>query len=398
MRKKEFKFTQAKIKNLPLPASGRVDYHDEETKKLICRVSSTGNKSFVVVKWRGNKLHRVTLGNADEIAVSEVRKLALAALLTINQGGNPTENKKKRLIEKTTLTEILEQYISQRDLKESTVADYRKKLKQGFEPWLDTPIISISEKMILDRQRWITTNKGATTANNTCRVLRLAMNYANALGIIDNVPTLILNKTRAWHKNKRQTGIIPSDKLQSWHEAVCGLNNYKAKIYLLMLLHLGLRSGETLKLEWSNINFSDSKLRLRPDQTKNKLAHSLSIPQHLLAKIQTLHELTGKSKWVFSGANIKKNMSPPKNPIKKVREISGVHFTPHDLRRTFATIAEAVGISLTMIKRLLNHVTTNDVTGGYIITEEETLKDAMCKINSYIIDRVNRDKAIDQSI
>ena len=41
MRKNEFKFTQAKIKNLPLPANGRVDYHDEDIKKLSCRVSST---------------------------------------------------------------------------------------------------------------------------------------------------------------------------------------------------------------------------------------------------------------------------------------------------------------------------------------------------------------------
>jgi hypothetical protein len=32
----------------------------------------------------------------------------------------------------------------------------------------------------------------------------------------------------------------------------------------------------------------------------------------------------------------------------------------------------------------MNHVTTNDVTGGYIVTEEETLRTVINKIADYI--------------
>jgi integrase len=391
MRKNEFNFTQAKIRNLPLPASGRVDYHDEQIKKLSCRVSSSGYKSFVVVKWRDNKPLRITLGNADEISVTEARKLALEVLSTLNKGGNPTEAKRKRLMKKVKLDEMLELYIKQRDheLKKSTVEDYRKKLRLGFEPWLNTRITSITDNQVFERFRWLTANKGNTTANNCCRVLRLTMNYAHALGIIEDVPTVVLNRTRSWHKNKRKTGIIPSDQLQVWYDAVMDLSNYKARVYFLFLLFLGLRSDETLKIEWMNIDLSNSKLNLRSDQTKNKLEHSLPVPDHLLAEVLTLREITGHSKWVFAGKDPSKTMSPPNKPILRIRQASGIYFAPHDLRRTFATIAEAVGISLTMIKRLLNHVTSNEVTGGYIITEEETLKKAFFKINDYIIEKVN---------
>jgi integrase len=59
-------------------------------------------------------------------------------------------------------------------------------------------------------------------------------------------------------------------------------------------------------------------------------------------------------------------------------------FSPHDCRRTFATIAEAVGLSTTIIKRLLNHVTDNDVTGGYIRTELDTLRDSINRIGDFI--------------
>jgi integrase len=61
-----------------------------------------------------------------------------------------------------------------------------------------------------------------------------------------------------------------------------------------------------------------------------------------------------------------------------------IEFSSHDLRRTFATIGEAVGIPLSMIKRLMNHATGDDVTAGYIQTETDTLRDAINKIGSFI--------------
>jgi integrase len=81
-------------------------------------------------------------------------------------------------------------------------------------------------------------------------------------------------------------------------------------------------------------------------------------------------------------------MAVPAKPIRSVTASCGVEFSPHDCRRTFATIAEAVNLPMSMIKRLMNHVTTNDVTGGYIVTEEETLRAAINKVADYIQSRV----------
>lgn len=50
---------------------------------------------------------------------------------------------------------------------------------------------------------------------------------------------------------------------------------------------------------------------------------------------------------------------------------SGVHFTVHDLRRTFITVAESLDISAYALKSLLNHKMSNDVTAGYIIKDAE---------------------------
>lgn len=46
-------FTQQRIAALPIPENGRIDYHDSGCPKLTCRISSTGVRSFVLLKWNG---------------------------------------------------------------------------------------------------------------------------------------------------------------------------------------------------------------------------------------------------------------------------------------------------------------------------------------------------------
>ncbi len=49
----------------------------------------------------------------------------------------------------------------------------------------------------------------------------------------------------------------------------------------------------------------------------------------------------------------------------------------HDLRRTFITIAKALDIPAYTLKKLVNHSTGNDVTGGYIVSDMECLRAPM---------------------
>jgi integrase len=390
--KKRFNFTQARINDLALPEIGRVDYADTDISKLVCRVSHTGNKSFIVTKRVNGTLKNVTIGKFPDVTVIDARKKAQIILTELNSGIDPVAVKRKQEAEKTKLIDVLEQYLSDRDLKPSTIKDYRYKLKLGFSDWLQLPVVSITEEMVLKRQKKISQESGKTTANTTMRVLRLTLNYANAVGMIDAIPTNILSKARLWHKNKRKERVIPSEKLQAWHEAVEALPNQRAKVYLQMALYMGFRSSELLSLEWTHVNFKAKTITLL--DTKNGTNHTLPIPVLIITHLTSLHVLTGESKWVFSGANPDKPMVTPTKPIKAITQASGVEFSPHDCRRTFATIAEAVNLPMSMIKRLMNHVTTNDVTGGYIVTEEETLRAAINKIATYISAKVNQQENV----
>ena len=232
MAKKVLHFTQARIKALAVPDAGRVEYYDDEEKRLMCRVSSTGNKTYNVVKWAGGKVQRVTIGNVDDVTTTEARKKAKTILSEINSGINPTAAKRKHEAEKTKLVDVLELYLAGRDLKPYTIKDYRYKLELGFEDWLKKPVSSITESMVINRQKRISQKQGKTTANTTMRVLRLTLNYAQAVGMIGSNPTSILSKARLWHKNNRKDRVIPSNQLKTWHEAVEALSNQRAKVYL----------------------------------------------------------------------------------------------------------------------------------------------------------------------
>ena len=384
---KKFLFTHERLGKLPLPESGRVEYFDTKQQKLRLRVTAGGVKSFAVVKKVNDKPKRVTIGRWPELSIAKARDEAIKILDELRQGIDPIKEKQKHKAEQTSLVDVLELYLSDRDLKPYTIRDYRYKLKLGFSEWLKQPVASITEDMVLKRHKAIS-KTGKTTANNTMRVLRLTLNYANATGMIDSNPTNILSKARLWHKNKRKDRVIPSAKLQEWHEAVDALPNQKAKVYLLMALYMGFRSSELLTLEWSHVDINRKNIKLI--DTKNGTNHQLPIPEALLTYIKVLEGQTGSSKWVFAGENPKKAMYIPAKPIKSVTKACNVEFSPHDCRRTFATVAEAVNLPMTMIKRLMNHVTTNDVTGGYIVTEEETLRVAINKVADYIQARVTQ--------
>ncbi len=387
-----FNFTQQRIEKLPTPEKDRKDYYDTEVSKLICRVSPTGNKSFCVLKRTANgKLQRVTLGKFPDVSVSEARKMAQSALTGLAQGINPTEKKRTDRVKKMTLSELMAKYIEQKGLKLSsgTAADYQKKLNEGFPDWLDKPVNTITREMVAARHKNLPGN--SVTKDNKMRILRLLMRYALALKIIEESPTDILKKSELalWSKPTRKSRIIPADSLKDWYEAVLQLTNPKAKTYLLLLLYTGLRANEALHLEWKNVDFKNDNLTVM--DTKNHSNFTTYIPIQLKPYLRNLFEVTGGNLYVFPGDNADGVMAIPRWPLDQVTLKTGVEFSSHDLRRTFATIAEASLLPETIIKRLLNHTTDNCVTGGYIRTEANTMKQAIDRIAGFIQDHVTPD-------
>ncbi|CCE21893.1 tyrosine-type recombinase/integrase [Methylotuvimicrobium alcaliphilum] len=240
------------------------------------------------------------------------------------------------------------------------------------------PVNKITRDMVKARR-----NALEHGVDNKMRVLRLLMKYAHkTLKAIDDNPVDVLTDGKLWQKPKRKTRTIPSDKLKSWYDAVLGLEHEKAKVYLLLLLHTGLRDKDVRSLEWRDVDFKNDCFLVR--DTKNHTDFTAFIAPQIKPYLRGLQASTGRNRFVFPGDDREGMMNQPRKQIKKVIDQSGVEFSPHDLKRTFLTIGEAAMIPFSLLKALANHKTDNDVTGGYIHTEAKTRKEATFKIADYI--------------
>ena len=74
-----------------------------------------------------------------------------------------------------------------------------------------------------------------------------------------------------------------------------------------------------------------------------------------------------------------------RSALEEVARRSGVPFCVHDLRRTFATIADSLDIPGYAVKALLNHKGGSDVTAGYVVASTERLREPMQKICDYVL-------------
>ena len=127
-------------------------------------------------------------------------------------------------------------------------------------------------------------------------------------------------------------------------------------------LGTGMRQGEILSLEWSNIDFDLCAVILRPDQTKNKSSRTIPLHGASLAALQRRSRIRRiDTPLVFPlfavGESSAKNKDIRDAWERAVKDsgVSDLHF--HDLRHTFASYLAMSGASLIEIAELLGHKT-----------------------------------------
>ncbi|HKF93200.1 MAG TPA: tyrosine-type recombinase/integrase, partial [Gammaproteobacteria bacterium] len=190
----------------------------------------------------------------------------------------------------------------------------------------------------------------------------------------------------------RRRTVIKPHQLRPWFEAVLSLSHapngqYRpstdgaGRDYLLLLILTGLRNREAATLQWENVDLTGKTLTVY--DTKNRQDHTLPLSDYLFAMLTTRHA-NRINAYVFPAASGNGHLRTSQTSIAKVRAASGVSFTPHDLRRTFATVADSLDIPGYAVKALLNHK-PSDVTAGYIVTDVERLRVPMQRITDYML-------------
>ena len=136
------------------------------------------------------------------------------------------------------------------------------------------------------------------------------------------------------------------------------------------------------QIKWSDVDFSADVFKAV--DTKNRRTHTLPMTEATRKIFKRRKRLKPEgSVYVFPGIKDPSQPASMSRTFERVTKEIGFDFSSHDLRRTFATIANEMGVDINKIGAALNHKKRN-VTAGYIQTTANMLRETIETIETVI--------------
>lgn len=380
----QLKLTTRTIAALRAPdPSGRPQIYFDASIRGFCVLVSgkTNTKSYIVQRdLPGGKTRRITIGACNIVTLDKARSMAAEMLLKMQSGIDPKIERRIEEKARITLRWASEELSKARpNWQPKTRVDYRDGLR-WFNDWLDQPLRDITRERIEDRHKKIAADvhtrrpnrSGASSANGAMRLLRAVINFAKDECDID-LPNNPVRLRRQWFPEPRRSGHVRPEDLAKFYAAVATLPNDVARDYLILLLFTGMRRNEAATLTWDDVDLDNKTMRIPAQRTKSKRELRLPLTDVVFDMLAARRAL-GRTSFVFPARGVRGHIAEPKFPLDLVAKACGIRVSVHDLRRTFITIAESVGLDGYALRALVNH-SIGDVTGGYIQMNPERLRE-----------------------
>jgi len=398
------RFTAAQIKRLK-PTSKRAIIFEHGGRGFGLRIEPSGRKSFFLEYRFGEAEERrnrvLTIGKYPTVSLTEARSIASQSLSQIEQNIDPaTQKLTKKIPDRNALTvgDLVEEYIE----KWAKVKKKEQSWKED-ERLLNKDILpAIGRKKAKDiRRRDIVllldaiVERGATiTANRVLAATRKMFNFAVGRDIIDASPCV---QIPAPSKENRRERYLSDDEIKVfWEKLDDAKMSQEIRLALKFLLVTGQRKNEVVGAEWSEFDLKNKWWTIPAEKSKNKLTHRVPLAPTAVEILNELKKITGQYQFVFASpvGHTKRNpeskagMFPilrsavdralrnnQTNNLKtKQKNIFNLdHFTPHDLRRTVASMIKKSGVDRLVLKKILNHA-DREVTAIYDIYEDDKEK------------------------
>lgn len=409
------KLTNAKVRKLDAPTvSGATElYWDTETPGFGVRCSGRTNRKVYVVQGRVrelNKDRRVTLGPVDLFDdVDDARTKAQEALKQMWDGKDP---KRGRALQGDvpTLREALDIYPaarkkkSERTLSDKTVSDYRWFVERHLGDWLDKPLSAITDEMVDERHKEIADaigkegngRSGRVSANLTFRAFRAMWNALDGYKPkgSDNKIALPGNPARhlVWFEEGARSRHVKANDMAAFYRGVLALENTTHRDMILTLLFTGMRRGEAAKLTWDQVDLDNRSFEIPEKNTKTRKALNIPICGTLHDVLRRRHDEYGEDRglgreaYVFPAPTKSGHVEELASAFRTIRRTTGVAISAHDLRRTFATAAEAAEVGESAQKALVNHsASITDMTARYQQLSVERLRGPVRRVERVIL-------------
>lgn len=404
---------------------------------LYKRNHPTGAVWAVKARQRGaGKSVTVTVGKCSVISLREARQLARGYLYQLSTGTNPNEERRyerarREASAKTeeerdiTLAAAITRYLKYGKRKPKTIKDFHSTIYRNFSDWLSFPARQITRAMCekrfeaikarvkrrLEEQNQSMAKHGKTPkiynsepgqgeAQRAFRYLRAALKplcneIIDGQRLLEHDPTQVLRDIRATYQIPARRTHLKVEQIEQLFEVFN--DNHRTRNYfrkneelpftvqsidedfVVLLLLTGARKEEILSLKLTDLDMRAKTFTFQ--DTKNGRPHTIPMTDTMHTVIARRKKASDKvgSPWLFPSPINPATKGTMSRCFERVCGQLGFTFTPHDLRRTFATTANDIGFSQDKIGQALNHK-GKGVTSGYIQVTTDSLRKTFEKV------------------
>ncbi|HAT9314954.1 TPA: tyrosine-type recombinase/integrase [Legionella pneumophila subsp. pneumophila] len=355
------KFSDNYIKNLQPEAKW---FEKIEGSGLGLRVMPSGNKSWFYRFTYNGKRFKMTLGKYPAISLKEARESLFQAQKLKENGINPIEQvQQEKLKQKNTVTTLILFWY------ENYIEKHRKKPLQIKQQILADIIPSLGDKELEKlHPRDITyaldsiVKRGSPVhANKVLSTLKQAFNYAVSRGDLVTNPAASIRSRDIGGLEKPRERFLTQEEIKTLWDF---LDSKESKISptircaIKIILLTGIRIGEISQAQWNEVDFEHSLWTIPPTHNKNNMTMQI----HLSSLCKSLFKqlfATRNSQYVIANIRTGEPLSEKAitKAVSRIQERVGIpHWTPHDLRRTFATqLGQTLQVDPVVIEKCLGH-------------------------------------------
>ena len=389
------------------PHKTRYDVTVTNRKGLMVRVHPSGVISFRFRYKRAGETFVMVLGEYGKQGISLVDAYTMhdQARSEIERGLDPIDEQAKweRAVEQVraeraaagTVADIVEQFVHRKLKAErwdeesgawvrETKAGKKSRIRPRKRPEVAESLLkaNLVDKIGKEKAQDVTkrqliallddiVDRGApVTANRVYSLLKQCFEFAAAKDLISASPMAGVLRPGGDE--------VPRDRTLNDHEIRAfwtKLDSAKmaepTKLGLKLLLVTAQRRGEITAARWQHFDLDSAIWTIPAKLSKNGKEHKVPLSPLAIEILTNLREITGERRCVLASQHSEKK--PDKSYSERVlsravRENADhwevPHFTPHDLRRTAASMMTAIGVPRLHVEKVLNH-TLSDIAEVY---------------------------------
>jgi len=241
----------------------------------------------------------------------------------------------------------------------------------------NVPLVNIKRVMLLDILDGIVERGARVMANHLFGDLRQFFNYAIAREWSEAHPLAGLNKEKIGGRQKERDRYLSEAEIIELNKRLPTANLlHTTELAIWIMLSTCCRVGELSQTRWEDVDLNSNEWHIPAGNSKNAKAHTIFLSNFAREQFVALQQITGNSDWCLPSRNNESHMCPKsisKQFKDRIRTVSlanrskatgtlllpGGLWTPHDLRRTGATMMGELGVMGEVIERCLNHVEQN---------------------------------------